>query len=327
MIWPLLAASLALAQDPAATTFKVTTPLVLVPASVTGKKGYTIDGLTESDFVVLDNGVPQKASLEYTLSPISMVVVIEANLRSGAVLRKVQKIGSLIQPLVLGERGAAAVVTFSDEVKLWQDFTSKPEDLGSCLKKLLPHGDGVMMHDAISKAVDMLVERKDRARRRVVIVVSESRDHGSKTKLADLVTRAQEANVIIYPITYSVYTTAFTSKGGETFGPDGPPVYNSSGGGLLEVFKELGTLGKQNSHEAFAKFTGGQQLHFTKLSGLERVVAEIGEDLHTQYLLSFTPTAAANADKPEFHKLEVRLPSHPEAAIRTRPGYWPSSKN
>ena len=325
--WLAIAAGLSIGAQEPSTTFKVTTPLVLVPATVTDKKGHTIDGLTESDFVVLDNGVPQKPSLEFTLSPISLVVVIEANLRSGPVLRKVQKIGSLIQPLVLGERGAVAIVTFTDEIRVWQDFTSKPEVIGSCLKNLLPQGEGVRMHDAVAKAVDMLVERKDRARRRVVIVVSESKDHGSKTKLADLVTRAQEANVIVYPLTYSVYMTAFTTKGGETFGPNGPPVYDADTGGLKTIFTELGALSKENSHAAFAKFTGGEQLRFAKLDGLEKVISKIGEDLHSQYLLSFTPAGASSEDKPGFHKLELRVPGRPDAAIRTRPGYWASAKN
>ena len=319
-----LLALLAIAQEPPS-TFRVTAPLVLVPAAVTDKHGKTIEGLTDADFTVLDNGVPQQSSLEYTLSPISLVLVIEANSRSGAVLRKVQKIGSMIQPLVLGERGSAAVVTFADEVRVWQEFTSKPEVIGSCLKKLEPQGDAVHLHDAVAKAVDMLVERKDRARRRVVIVVSESKDHGSRTKLADLITRAQAANVIVYPLTYSVYATAFTSKGGETFDRSRQPVYDSTGGNLLSIFTELGAMAKDNSHHALAGFTGGEQLHFTRLDGLERVISKIGEDLHSQYLLSFAPSAPAAV--PEFRKLQVRVKGHPEAVIRTRPGYWPSPAN
>jgi VWFA-related protein len=315
----LLAALVFFAQDPP--VFRVSAPLVFVPASITDKQGKTIEGLTESDFVVLDNGVPQKHSLEYSLSPISMVVVIEANSRSGAVLRKVQKIGSIIQPIVLGEHGSAAIVTFADEVKVWQDFTTRADILGNCLKKIEPQGGGVRLNDAVSQAVDMLEARKDKARRRVIIVVSEAKDHDSKMKLPDLVTKTQAANVIVYPVTYSVYATAFTSKGGETF-DSGAPVYDADSGGLIAIFKELAAASKGNSHSAFAKFTGGEQLNFTSLKGLERVVAKIGEDLHSQYLLSFAPSSSGEAV--QFHKLEVRVKNHPEAMVRTRPGYWPA---
>ena len=305
-------------QEPS--TFRVTAPLVMVPTVVKDSLGKTIEGLTEADFVLLEDGVPQRHSLDFSLSPISLVLVIEANFRSGPVLRKVQRIGSLLQPVVLGERGSAAILTFADETRVWQEFTSKPEILGNSLKTLEPQGRGVMLNDALSTAVQMLARRKDNVKRRAVIVISEEKDHGSKTNLAQLITEAQANNVIFYPVSYSAYATAFTSKGGETFA-SGRPVYNADPMSLKEMLGEIGAASKESTHSALAQFTGGMKVNFATLAGLEKVVARIGEDLHSQYLLSFAP-ALTGGGEVKFRKLEVRVKGHPEAIVRTRPGYW-----
>ncbi|HEY3738382.1 MAG TPA: VWA domain-containing protein [Bryobacteraceae bacterium] len=324
MIGLLLAIGLCAQTAPA---FKVTAPLVLVPASVKDAQGHTIEGLNETDFVILDNGIERHPSLEFTLAPVSLTLVIEANKRSGAVLRKVQKIGSLIQPLVLGLHGTAAVVTFADHVRVWQEFTSRAGVISESLKTIEPQGSGSRMHDALAKAVDMLIEQPDRRRRKIIIVVSESKDHASETKLEDLVTRAQAANIVVYPLTYSVYASAFTSKGGERFGTNGEGdlVYDSGGiPGFQGIFTELAAASKENSHGVLAKYTGGEHWQFTKLEGLEQVIQRVAQDLHSQYLLSFTPPLPT-PNEAQFHRVEVRVKGHPEAvAIRTRPGYWPA---
>jgi len=36
--------------------------------------------------------------------------------------------------------------------------------------------------------------------------------------------------------------------------------------------------------------------------------------------LSFTPTPSA---KDGFHQIQVAIPSHPDAVVRVRMGYWP----
>ncbi len=51
---------------------------------------------------------------------------------------------------------------------------------------------------------------------------------------------------------------------------------------------------------------------------LERAVSDIGEELHSQYLLTYNPS---NKDEAGFHEIEVRV-LKPGLKVRTRNGYW-----
>src|SRR6266567_1244833 len=117
------------AQDP---TFRATVPTVLVPATVTDKKAHYINGLSADDFIVLDNGAPQTVRVDAadaTTIPISIVFAVQADDVAATAILKIRKVGSTIQPLVTGERGHAAVLTYGEKPELIQDFTSDPEAL------------------------------------------------------------------------------------------------------------------------------------------------------------------------------------------------------
>jgi VWFA-related protein len=306
------------AQDTPA-NFSATSRLVLAPVRVTDRGGKSVDGLTASDFELSDQGRPRAFELETSFAPISLVVAIQSSLISGPALAKVQKIGSLVQPLVVGERGRAAVLTYSEKVTLRQDFTSDPALIGSAFRGIEPDGSGAAMHDAIAECVRMLAARNT-SRRNVVIVIGEAKDRSSKLKIDEVVSRAQAANIVVYPISYSAYWTAFTSKGAEEF-PSGRRVYEPSGGmNLLAIFQEIGRAGSRNGHEVLAQYTGGLKSSFVKLKGLEETLQRVGEDLHSQYLISFASSGDDAA--PGYREIRIRVRGCPDCQVRHRPGYW-----
>ncbi len=313
----LLAVMCLCAQQP---VIRTTVPLILVPTTVTDRHSKTIDGLTESDFEVLDNGKPVQYRLETTIQPISLIVAVQTSAIAGPALAKIQKIGSMFDPLVVGEGGEAAIVTYSDQIKVRQNFTHSADAFTRSMHRIEPDGDsptGARLNDAVIESVKMFADRPKF--RRVLIVIGESRDRGSEAKLEDAVTKTQSANVTVYPVNYSVYKTSFTSRGDERFERSGRRVYNTDGGNLLDIFTEIGRLGTKNGGDALAKYTGGEKVSFTKLSGLERVIAKVGRDLHSQYLLSFQ---AGTPDVKSYHEITVRV-NRADAVVRARPGYWP----
>jgi hypothetical protein len=173
--------------------FKTTTQLVLTPVRVTDSAGKTVDGLKAEDFELFENGKLRKFELESTFEPVSLVVAVQTSGISGPALAKIRKIGSLIQPLIVGDQGAGAVLTFSEQVRMRQDFSDDPVKIGAAFRGIEPDGSGAAMHDAIAEGVRLLAARENR-RRRVLIVIGEARDRSSRLQLDEVISRAQAAN-------------------------------------------------------------------------------------------------------------------------------------
>src|SRR3954451_15531542 len=132
-----LAGSL-LGQD---SRFDVRSRLVVVPVSVTDLKGRSVDGLDASEFLLFDNGRPQKVtvdSIDTGVAPIALIIAVQASGISTAALEKVRRIGAMIQPVVTGERGCAGVISFADRVAWLQECTKDADALGRAFSKLRP---------------------------------------------------------------------------------------------------------------------------------------------------------------------------------------------
>jgi VWFA-related protein len=314
-----IAARILPAQNP---TLKTTVPLVVAPTTITGRDGHYVRGLTAADLMLLDNNVPRQIHVDELTLPVSVVLVVETSEECWAALDKIRKIGSIIEPLVAGDRGEAAVIWYSQQIIVAQQFTSNTSTLERVFQDARPNGSGGMAIDAVAKALDMLSERKDN--RRVILLLGETKDRGSKIPLEQVVSRAQRDNVSVYSVTYSRYLMTFTHHWEEVCDahhenckpPDPPPWI---GPDLMDLFGELRALAKTNVAEAFTQYTGGRRVSFLKQKGLEQVVQNIGEEIHNQYLLSFTPPAETE----EFHQIRVLVPAQPDLLVRTRPGYWP----
>ncbi|MDP8989900.1 MAG: VWA domain-containing protein [Acidobacteriota bacterium] len=308
-----------LAQEPDNSTIRANVPLVLAPVTVTDKKGNFIDGLSVEDFRLNDDGIPQKIHMDTSdtvLAPVSLMVLIQASGISAPALARIERVGGLIKPLVIGQRGQAAVIEFDDEIRVRADFTSDPDLISAAFQRIRSRSiRTARLVDAVAQGITMLNTRSPN-NRRVMLVLSESRDRGSRGKLGELIEQAQRAGVVVYAATYSVQGSTFLSS------PSTSPSMPGGDGNvnILGGARELARIGKANVAEALARTTGGRHLSFLTLGSLESVISRAGEEIHSQYLLSFTPTPST---KDGFHQIQVAIPSHPDAIVRVRMGYWP----
>jgi VWFA-related protein len=235
------------------------------------------------------------------------------------------------------DAGETAVISFSDAVKVHQDFTSNPDDVTHSLRMLRKEGDRAHILDAIRQALLML-ERRPPERRRIVLMIAEKRDRSSEARLPDVAARAQRLNVAVYWLTFSPFLQPFTvrPKKAEDLkpeaerirapkcalcpGPDETPVPSDLGpGGWVYGIQELDGMRKPDLSALFSATTGGRTLSFLKKNELEHAIQLVGEEVHRQYILSFEP----RGNEPgRYHAIRVEVRGRPELQAHTRAGYW-----
>ena len=311
LAWAALVAGLSAQQ----TTLRTTVPLVQVPVSVTNKAGQFVYGLTANDFVLLDEGraVPVRVDdPDAVIAPLTVVVAVQVTDISDSALLKIKKVGSMISQAVVGANGLAAVITYSDQVSVLQQLTADDDALSKAFRQLksVPTRNGHML-DAVARAIKILGTRPVRARS-VIVIIGESKDRGSKANLTNILPDLQQSGATVYCIEYSTFLTPLTTKASEYAPPEG------GRGWMLDSITETVHAMKQDTGKILTASTGGRTLKFETKSKLENDLIRLGTDIHSRYMLSFTPARSEET----FHHIIVEVKNRPDLTIRARPGYW-----
>jgi VWFA-related protein len=320
-------------------TFGVSVTNIIAPVLVTDRSGNIIDGLQPHDFHLFDNRVQQNIQVDVAFEPISLVVLIEKASRVEAILPQIKHLGTML-PVVMGDHGEAAVMAFDSRLTVMQDFTSDSDKVKAAVDKINAGNSGVRLIDAVDQAVAMLKKRPPN-NRKIVLLVSETRDSGSEGRVREALISAQLANVPVYTVDITQLVVRLTEKpapprpnpidvtGGipgvmgqantpttdfQNYGPN----MAQFGPVLMEVYRDAKGIFVENPSEVLTKGTGGEEYFFVKQKGLEDAVQRISQEIRSQYLISYHPS---NATEPGFHSLGVTV-DNPRYVAKTRPGYW-----
>jgi VWFA-related protein len=332
-----------------APSIKVRSVLVNTPVTVRNEKGEMVHDLEAPDFQITDNGVAQKiAHFNLGGDPISLVVVVEKSARIASVLPHIRKAGILISQTVTGPTGEAAVVGYDDEVSTLLTFTTSGDALETAISRLQEGTWGTRLFDAMSKAMELLsarpeVSETDLGHRRVMLVIGEAHDSGSEAKLGEVLRRAQLANVTIYAVGISSTKADLKRKpvqtGPSPVTPPGfsgippppgtveTPTTDTQGQGVnllaLAIWAVQHSKDQVTSHqlEIAAVATGGMHESTWKDRTIEKVIDEMGGELHSQYTLTYMPSGEATDG---YHEISVTVSQEKERGlkVRARPGYY-----
>ncbi len=310
----LVALPLAAQTEPA---IRVPVRLVTVPALVFSRHGRLLPGLTAGNFRVFDNGRPQAVALDTEPLPVSVVLVVQANLDARSYLPFIARVGNTVEALLAGFGGETALIAYNDDVVLRKGFEG---DLSSALRGIAAAGHQARMLDAGLRALELLRDRPG-ARSRVLLFVGQPMDDGSQSTVAAVAELAARNDVSVYALTLPEFGLAFVS---DTFALSGAP--QAKGGFQAGVdLKKLASVLRKSSAAAHAtdpfsiltNASGGTQLHFRKQIELENALSILGVELRSRYLLHYYP----DSDEAGYHTIRVEV-DVAGAEVHARPGYY-----
>jgi VWFA-related protein len=293
-------------------TLRVTAQEVLVPTLVEKRGGGIIYGLKQSDFVLEDNGVPQKIRVqeEMDTAPVSLVVAVEEGGVSVLEFDKLAKLGPLLDLFLSDGRSQAALVGFDSKPHLIRDFTHSSEEVNEDLKHLEPGDGGDAILDTVSYAVDLL-ESEPKEYRRVLLLISEERDHGSKhTKPEQLIRKIGRSDVLVLSVSFSPSRAELLHD-----------IKDNGDNRALNMFSTLAMIVqafKKNVAKEVAHMSGGEYNTFTGDKGFENRVVESARHARNRYLITFSPSDPT----PGLHTIRVRTAQDYGARIVARANYW-----
>ncbi|MBA3915872.1 MAG: VWA domain-containing protein [Acidobacteriales bacterium] len=266
-------------------SLRVDVPLVNVPVMVTTKDGQTIPNLTQENFRILEDGVPQKISnFTTTEAPITAVMLIEAASANyyfyGDALQAAFSFTNSLK-----KEDWTAVVSYDIKPRILSDFSQNKPSVLQALQELRTqlltqqNFSETNLYDSLYDTIDRIDSipgHKD------IILISTGLDTFSKLNLDKMLKKIKATkDVTIFPISVGFAVREyFDSRGGVAPHAGASPLF----------LKDIDYLQADNQMRAFAQLSGGRAF-FPRFSGeFPSMFQEIGHDVRNQYLLAYHPT-------------------------------------
>ena len=282
------ALAVAPAQDGAPSFVGSAAELVVLPVTVTDRRGGFVEDMPRERFKVFDNGRPQDLVLFSSEdTPVSVGLVIDD---SGSMRPKLPDVvtAALSFARLSNPQDELFAIAFNDTVLGLNDgratLVSDVRSLELALRSLRPEGR-TALYDAMMVGLER-VERSSTARK-ALLVMSDGGDNASRATLDEVLTRARHSNVTIFTI---------------------------------GLFKDDDLDQNPGVLKSLAQSTGGERFLPQSPELITAACERIARELRTGYTLGYVPPDADGA----YHRVRVEVdqPKGARLAVRTRPGYF-----
>jgi Ca-activated chloride channel family protein len=265
-----------LSAAPGAQRIKVSTQTVPIYATVIDSDKRLVADLTQDDFEVYDNGRLQTlTNFVNEVTPFTAVVMLDT---SGSMTLNLEFVKHAAEEFVIRllPEDKAKVGAFNDKIQVLPKdgpFTNDRDRLIRLLKEGLDFGYPTRLWDAVDESIAHLEPVEGR---RVVVVFTDGDDSASRLGVGEVMTRAREKDVMVYAI--GMQSEYFNGQSRQRTRPD----------------RRL---------KGLAEETGGGYFELTKKDDLGPTFTRVAQELHSQYVLGFSPATLDG----KVHKLEVKV--------------------
>ena len=276
------------AQQP---TFRSDARTVAAYATVTDAQKRLVPDLMQEDFEILDNDKPQPIDLfANEVQAITVVVMLDTSASMTGSLKLLEQAAEQFIIRLL-PKDRAMVGAFNDKIEFFPShFTGDRDRLIAALREL-DFGNPTRLYDAVAASMDRLHKIDGR---RVVLIFTDGDDTGSRENISTVLETARQNEVMVYAI--GLRSDYFNGSRQVRSKPDS---------GLRRLAEE----------------TGGGYFELEKSADLAPTFTRVAQELHSQYVLGFTPTVLDG----KIHRLTVRA-RRPGMTVRARRTYLASAE-
>jgi VWFA-related protein len=297
-----------LAQDDA--TLKVEVSLVNILFNVRDKKSGLVGSLNKDDFKVFEDGKEQEIKFfnRETDLPLTIGLLIDVSASQMNLIEIEKNAAYQFFGSVLRKQDLAFLISFGEDSELLQDYTNSPKLLRAGLDGLqvssgvggfgpgpvptISQPRGTVLYDAVYVAsADQL---KGQVGRKVLVLITDGEDEGSKYKISQAIEAAQKADAIIYGF-YYVDRRFYMSRG---------MVFAGGSDAALRQMSED---------------TGGHVFHVDQKTTLQQCFDQLQDEMRSQYAIGYTPTNPTKDST--FRKIEIKTTNR-DWKVQARKGYY-----
>lgn len=298
-------------------TIKVRTDEVMIPVTVRNSEGKRVEGLTPADFMIFDNGKRQEiAGFNRERTPVQVILLLDA---SGSVFEHMKFIRESAVKFVAALRpeDSVSVMQFADDVQLLQDWT--PAGNSSAISKALNMryrpGLSTSFYDGVYLAAKEQMAKV--SGRKIIILLTDGIDM-PKVKHAnreDAIKALRYSEAALYVISLTaILRNNYDSATGNTKTRQIIRGYDPR-----QVKQDQQTINDaEDSLSAMAAISGGYMFLPIKEEDLKESLQAISEELRSQYIITYRPTAAPRSG--EWRDIRVLVGSG-GLEVQARDGY------